>query len=674
MAKLKYFYASSRFKFLGLAFFIIFLGGCDADIFYKKITSIFNKGEEGVVYDAIAVWQNKEEGGNWEIAYSLYSQKDNRWFYLQDSQVYYERQANWIAKVPGDDQDPDIDTNGKQALAVWSNSGGDGNQGADIYFSFWNGGSWQAPARLFSLPGDDLDPTVYWQDNDSAMVVWVNRQGDNRALYFSEYNQGNWTNPSKISLPGKAEALAAPELGYFTTPQSRYLLVFTATINGKSQAYLGAYSSADGWQIEPVSGQTVSAIVDETIPSPYQNTTAMHISSRQVIVAWPAQDGSIWYARADSANRTFSAQKLASGTNPYLQFGFGSFAVDTILWQQGKQIVNLTPVEPGSYQQVVSPAEPQRVRLVATYLLYYDDKAMVAVWHTDNETPSEIYFSAVEIGSQNWTTPASIDVDLFPGEDRNPAIAPLHIRWANDKFTEVQEMGAVDDDEWCGDKILQAGEDCEIGIACKDKSKQCDFDLLVKNFGPIGVLFGECECIPPDDLPPQGDDEGDNSDGDDWWPGGKEEEISDSLGGAACGFNQVKIVDDTEDDSLLKFLPETSPANGEVRLGDSDTPFSGVFQEEFTTRMRLFPLSDPPHPLYLVKLKVTRSDGDLIESWPEIKEIEMRGFQELDNGGLFQLCVGKFKRGEKPEEGGFIPAPAPAGSGAGSMVPELPAN
>ncbi len=667
MVKFKFFYTSGRLKFLGLAFFIIFLGGCDADFFYKKVTSIFSKGEKGVVYDAIAVWQNKWEG-NWEIAYSLYSQQKKGWFYLQNPQIYYEGQANLIAKVKGDDQDPDIDSNGKQALAVWSNSGGDGNDGADIYFSFWDGGSWQTPTRLFALPGDDLDPTVYWQDSKNAMVVWVNRQGSERSLYFSEYNQGNWTKPEKINLPGSAEELAAPELGYFTVPNSRYLLVFTATINGKSEAYLGAYSSAQGWQVMPVAGQTVPAVVDETIPSPYQTTSAMHVSSRQVIVAWPGQDGNIWYASVDLANQAFSAQKLTAGTNPYLQFGFGSFTADTILWQQGKQILNLTPVKPGSYQQVVSPSEPQRVRLAATYLLYYDDKAMVAVWHTDNEGPSEIYFSAVELGSQNWTAPAPIDTDLFPGEDRNPAIAPLHLKLEGNKFIEVQEKG-IADDEWCGDKILQAGEDCEIGIPCKNKSEQCDFDLLVKHLGPIGTLFGECECIPPDDFPPRGGEE----DGDDWWPGGEEKEVSDSLGGAACGFNQVKIVEDTEDNLLLKFLPETSPANGEIRLGD-ETPFSGAFNNEFTTRMYLFPLSDPPHPLYLVKLNINRGEGDMIDKWPEIKEIEMRGFQELSGGGLFQLCVGKFKRGEKPVEGGFVPAPASADSGAGALVPELPAN
>ncbi len=657
---LSFLHKNSRFKFLSLALFVLFLGGCDDDFFYKKITSIFTKEEEGIVYDAIAVWQNKWDG-NWEIAYSLYSQQKKGWFYLENPQIYYEGQANLIAKVKGDDQDPDIDSNGRQALAVWSNSGGDGNDGADIYFSFWDGGSWQTPARLFTLPGDDLDPTVYWQDSKNAMVVWVNRQGSERSLYFSEYNQGNWTKPEKINLPGRAEALAAPELGYFTVPNSRYLLVFTATINGKSEAYLGAYSSVQGWQVMPVAGQTVPAVVDETIPSPYQNSGVMHVASRSAIVAWPGQDGNIWYASVDWANQTFSAKILTAGVNPYLQFGFGSFTADTILWQQGNQILNLTPVKPGSYQQVVSPSEPQRVRLAATYLLYYDDKAMVAVWHTDNESPSEIYFSTVEIGSQNWTTPAPIDMDLFPGEDRNPAIAPLHIRLAGNEFTEVQEKGLVGGggDEWCGDMVLQAGEECEIAIPCKDPGKICDFSLFVKKFGLPGIFMGDCECIPLGDLPPGGDDDGGFSGGDFWPRGGEEDGKQDevvSLGGAACGFNQVEVLEDTKDNLRLKFLPDTNPTNGEVRFDP---------QGDLSRRMYLFPLSEPPHPLYLVKLSVFR------DNQANIKEIEMKGYQELESGGLFRLCIGNFVKGQAPIEGGFVPAPASADSGVGALVPEL---
>jgi len=664
MSKSKLPYAGSHLKFLALAFFVIFLTGCDADLFYKKVTSVFTKEKNDIVYDAIAVWQNKGQG-DWEIAYSLYSQKSGNWFYLQNSQIYYQGQANLIAKVAGDDQDPDIDSNGRQALAVWSNSGGEGNDGADIYYSFWLGNSWQSPTRLFALPGDDLDPTVYWQDSDNALVVWVNRQAAEKVLYFSEYQQGNWSQPAKIALPGRVEAIAAPQLGYLTVPQSRYLLVFTATVNGQSKAYLGIYSRQQGWQVSAVDGQTVAAVVDESIPSPYQSSVAMHIASRQAIVAWPAQDGNLWYAAVDLANQSFTAQKLAAGVNPYLQFGFGDFTADTILWQQADKIINLTPVKPGGYQQVVSSSEPQQTRLAASYLLYYDDRAMVAVWHTDQENPSEIYFSTVDLASQNWSSPSPIDQDLFPGEDRNPAITPLHVRLDGDKLKEVQEKG-IAEDEWCGDKILQAGEECEIGIACKDKSKECDFDVLARHLGPVGVFFGECECIPPEDFPPQG---GDQDSGDDDWDWGDIDQSDNSLGGAACGFNKVLVLEDNDSKLSLKFLPDTNPSNGTISFGQQ-TPMQIVFQKEFSTEMRLFPLSDPPHPTHLVKLKISRGQGDMIKKWPAVQAVEMRGYQQMENGGLFQLCVGTFEKGTAPVEGGFVPAPAAAGSD--QQVPELP--
>jgi len=649
-----YFFKTNKVLFL-LAFPLI-LTGCKSSNFFdnlsfKKLISQKDKSV-AVFYDAIAVWQNNGEG-NWDIAYSIYRQNGDNWFHQTDRDIYYEGDANLIAKLPGDDNDPDIASTKHSALAVWSNTGVSGNQGADIFFSKWNGESlvggetgWDKPVRLFALPGDDLDPTVYMQDSDNAMVVWINKNGDSRALYYSQYIKGAWSDPEQIIF-GPAVAIATPELGYITLPGSRYLLVFTARVNGAGAAYLGTYDRVNEWEITKLEGQNIEAVVDESIPANYRTSASMHVESHKVAVSWMGEDGNIWYMKASPADKTFNAVVGENGSNPVvLHDPGGSSGTDTILFSVLGTLLNITPIG-GSNRQTVSSGEPSVVRSDATYLWEQGSRSAVAVWATDQESPSEIYFSAVDRKTQQWTPPDRIDKKVFPGEDKNPAITPILVR-ITEENTIIEEEELALTTGYCGDKILdkRGGEECEIGIDCKKKNEVCDWDYYTVNYGKLGAaFFSDCECgVFVDDNPDLSKAPVDKAK-----PRPKNEEDL-TYGGASCGFNSVVLKSEPGGSSVkLQLLPKTDPANGVIE-------FTGAYPSYQRDGITLFPLSDPPQPKYFVNVDFSTNDD----------VITLTGVDLATN---FQLCIGTFTKGTPPESGGFTPAPA---SAIDSLVPSLP--
>jgi len=398
-------------------------------------------------YDAIAVWQNNGEG-NWDIAYSIYKQNDNKWIHQVDKNIYYEGDANLIAKLPGNDNDPDIASTRSKAIAVWSNTGMEGNKGADIVVSKWDSNGWSKPARLFAMQGDDVDPTVYMQDAQHALVVWVNKSGGNRTLYYSEYTNGSWSNPKNISF-NNASKIATPELGYITVSSSRYLLVFTARVAGSSSAYMGSYDRVNGWNITKIKSGA-QAMTDESIPAKYRTSVAMQIDSRNVAMSWSGQDGNIWYIKASvkDADLNVDAQNAGVGVNSDLMYNpKGKKDADTILFSSGGELVNITPVG-GGLKQIVSLGEPSAVRADAAYLWEQGKRSAVSVWATKKEGDSEIYFSAVNRKSKKWTSPKRIDSNVFAGEDANPAITPIIIQLTkeNTVIEDKIETGFIYDD------------------------------------------------------------------------------------------------------------------------------------------------------------------------------------------------------------------------------------
>ncbi len=588
-------------------------------------------------YDAIAVWQNNSEG-NWDIAYSIY-QRNGGWMHLPDRDMYYEGNANLIAKLPGDDIDPDISSSRHTAIAVWSNNS-DGDY--DIYYSFWGIAGWQNPVKLFDFEGDDVDPTVYVQDPDNILVVWVNRLGEEKALYYSRYSKGNWSGPQKVTLT-RFDAVAAPELGYITVPSSKYLLVFTAKSGEKGRVYIGVYNPVQGWSVEEVS-TPVDPVVDEALPSRHQTSASMQTASGQVTVSWNGSDGKTWYAKIDPTQKVPLAQSGDMGRNPVVAYPVSGS--DTLLFWQGGSVKNVTPVW-GNNLQIVSKNEPDTPRIDAAYFIDAND-SMITVWDTRDEGGGEIYFSVVDAQSQTWKEPQRIDANRFPGDDRNPAVAPILIQWSEENVVSREQVVG---DVYCGDSVLQKslGEECEVGIACKKKTQQCDWDIISNALGPgFAALFADCGCenVIEDEVkvPPKK---------------GKNVGQTVVFGGFSCGFNKLEINRLNNEEVQVKMSPpaKDTPKEGLVFSKTAPYEYSVVSQ---TGTVAIFPGADAENqPQAAVFLKFVPSD-DLNEA----QKIVLKGIQP--DG--FQLCVGEFERGGKPLEGGLVPAPA---EGADLMVPEL---
>ena len=613
------------------------------------IRTIIIKNNVSDQYDAIAVWQNNGEG-NWDIAYSIYKQNNNKWFHQVDKDIYYEGDANLIAKLPGDDNDPDIASSRSKAIAVWSNTGLEGNKGADIVVSKWDSNGWSKPVRLFEIVGDDVDPTIYMQDSGHALAVWVNKNGANRTLYYSEYVNDLWSDPVKIPFDG-ANKIASPELGYITVENSRYLLVFTAQVYGEDSAYLGTYDRVNGWNISKISDGNIGAITDETIPAKYRTSVDMQVDSHDVAISWNGKDGNIWYVKASPSNLNFDAQNAGKGINPVIIYDpKGSNDADSILFftSDTKELVNITPIG-GSLRQVVSSNEITPTRADATYLRQQGNRSAVSVWETKKENKSEIYFSTVDKKSQKWTAPDRIDQKKFIGKDMNPSIASIIIQFNKESVVIKDDTKNIYKDTFCGNKILEKkfGEECEIGIACGNKDETCDWDYYTKKFGKKWAnILSDCECLtPPDVIKPKT-----------LTPGNSKKKQSNKkseviYGGASCGFDSVIIKSSINTEKVsLQFLPDTNPSNGIV-------VFNGAYPKYQSESFALFPLSSPPNDKYFVMANFSNNDN----------VITMIG---IDATTGFQLCTGIFTKGAPPEGGGFVPASA----GGDINVPSLPAN
>ena len=578
-------------------------------------------------YDAIAVWQNNSEG-NWDIAYAIYRQSSDSWFAHPDRDIFYDGTANLIAKVPGDDEDPDIASVKSQAMAVWSNRGGEGNRGSDIYVARWTG-VWDTPVRLFDLPGDDTDPTVSMEAPDRAMAVWVNNHAGARSLYYSIYSAGLWTNPERIPVPGYMSRIAAPELGYITLPFSRYLLTFEAVVGGVAQTYMAQYDRSRGWLVEKISGGAAPRAL-EGAPAKSRTASSMHVPTRNAAVAWGGNDGNVWVGKASPADESMKTENAGEGENPAVIYE--KEGVETVIYARGDVLLSKTPVS-GNELQITS-GEKSPVRPDAAALIEPRSRSSVVVWRSSQEGEGEIYFSSADTKTGGWTAPRRIDVKGFAGDDVNPAVSPILVR-----IPETGEVIVQDEypylEDFCGDGVVQkaAGEECEIGVPCK--TGECDWDYYTRKAGPFwALMFAVCECLlPPDQVKPEPEQ-----------PKKKKKSKEEVwYGGAACGFDGMKIASKNDEEMTVVFTPPSLTGDTYRFANNGDGTWSVVSQ---TGTMKAFPYAataaDQPEIIAILTPK-----GDTIT---------MRGLQP---GIGLQLCIGDFVKGAPVHsDGNLMPAPA----------------
>lgn len=85
------------------------------------------------------------------------------------------------------------------AIIVWPQDVGGIYQ---IFRSEFRNGTWLDPINIasgFSPPGTNAhSPKVVLNDNDEALVVWIQSDGSKDQVFLSEFREGSWTDPSTL--------------------------------------------------------------------------------------------------------------------------------------------------------------------------------------------------------------------------------------------------------------------------------------------------------------------------------------------------------------------------------------------------------------------------------------------------------------------------------------------
>lgn len=589
-----------------------------------------------VLYDAIAVWQN-DLNGDWDIYYSLWNYDRRQWLNFENMQS-----SAIIKRLPGKDLDPDIASIinpnpalRSKAISVWSHeTAGD----YDIYYSVFLTGEgsrrWGEPEPIAVLDGDDLDPTIAMKNSEEALVVWVNDRNGLRELYYSIYSNGVWSQPNRVydGLEGvvMAKEASLPQLT-FNPKGGFYVLGFTGKVEegkmGKlwetSKAFAGTYSEK-GWFVEVILNQPEKAVFNSGNPTDERIGAASNVAGESTIV-WPTENGELYYAivntEMDESNVP-EAYSYAEGKMP--DVGYDSSNFPTSLYTHNDKIETLFGISrPEPEKRLLKPLDTKEEDNRNALTFVRDRSTGLSVWWSNTDTPSEIYYSFTD---NNWEMPRRLEPNMLRGRDRNPEVTPL--TEVITKEVEEEEGGIVVVEGFCPDGVLDPGEECEIGIPCANPDDVCDIFAVLPPF--------DCKCLPPGDITPE--------------PGGPqpptpepqppeiEEEAEAIYGGAACGFNEVRLrgfLGPEYEGVHLRFLPDTTPSNGLVA-------FSGPYAA-YEANMRLFPLSEPPHPEYNVY--VNFKENDTI--------IEMMG---VDDATGFIVCTGTFEKGKAPGSLEMIPA------------------
>ena len=603
------------------------------------------------VYGAISVWQNQSEGA-WKIYYSIYNDNNKEWNtkLLNPSGSSSSRV---LSNMQGNSYDPDISSSKTRAIAVWSNT----VQGeSDIYWRMWEKDEWLKEDKLSDLSGYDRDPTVYMKGKNYALVVWINKSQGTTSLYYSNFTDGVWSAPKKIDF--QAEEFFSPELiDLDDEPDNlRYALIFNAKTQQGVNTYLASYYySQDKWYVEKASysGSSLSQSGDFSY-----FRLGGNVSKDKVILAWEQDDKNIWYLTGSSFDSTFNAEKMVEGSNP-------AVVGDSVIFSTQNSLLE----KQGDKQQVISEQEPDFSRPDATAL--YNGNVL-AVWHSKKDAPSEMYYSIKDAEKNRWSKPGRIEPDMLSGEDLNPSVTPVLIDLKNPEDDYIVDITGYEEED-CGDNILQAGEECEIRIPCKNKNQICGwqkpkflfFDLCecYSNPGGPGTGGGDGTSGGDDNGGSQGEDDGDGG-GIDIPPSPKKEPEKDkgsegegvSFGGFACGFNKLIVYpEDDLGDRKVYLYPESKTKNPVTFSKNQENVYSSVSDDG---TIYVFPEAagggQPKAAVFL-----TFKDGG--------NRIEMRGVDVAGGLGL-DLCTGDFVKGAKPIEGGLMPAPAPADN---LSVPEL---
>ncbi|MBD3397798.1 hypothetical protein GF412_01520 [Candidatus Micrarchaeota archaeon] len=410
---------------------------------------------------AIAVWQQKDDG-DWEIRYSLWNDNTKAWYTPAGPAT------DLIASVQGDDHDPYIDSDGEDtAVSVWSHESGGS---ADIYYSVWNSNAWTAPQPVATPEGYDSDPAVAMGQDGTAVSAWVHKGPDGTTmLYYSAYDGSSWSSPAPVSREHTKVSL--PELSYASTI-GVYFLTWTESTDAGTRVFASGYSSGTWAPPVEIPGQTKNAVFDINVPTDQRMGLGTANKKREAIAVWPTTNGEL-YSSTWTPSGWSNAVLYGAEEMPDAEYEYGGVPYSVFI--NGRELHwSIDLYSTGGVNPVPGTGEDYRPAIT-----FIGDRVTgLALFWTTKTLPSEIYY--VRWDGAAWEPVRPIDAATVPGEDRNPDISPL--------MKVQQEWDYYFD--WCGDGVIQwpniwgQFEECEVGVPCPNPNDWCnDQCLCIPDYG-----------------------------------------------------------------------------------------------------------------------------------------------------------------------------------------------
>jgi hypothetical protein len=393
--------------------------------------------------EAIAVWQERRAGGDWNIGYGVVGRDEPdapasglRW-----------QTTGTVASRAGDDENPAVALRPgtTDAIAVW--------QHGDIQWSRFTDDGWTPPSPVVAIDGEDVDPAIAIDDDGTALAVWVHRDGAAASLWSARWDGASWT--TAAALPGPFVRPSIPEIAY--TGAHAALVAFSDVAAGVHRAHTarwdgGAWSvsepvplAADQQLLMPEHGWgdydvpqgaftrlSVVAEADGAAQVLWGSPVTEDITTRYDAVGVMGErrnsDGS-WSALRNDRGRPFVGTGICHSPAAAMT---GSHDVVGLYTSEGsfehsRSVRGIWGDEATSYdtsyddvRAAVAPVAG-RVVAVATGLPHFGEdppRPSVITWSLGTLRPQ----SPTTAAGVTWSTPHALDID---GEARYPAVASV---------------------------------------------------------------------------------------------------------------------------------------------------------------------------------------------------------------------------------------------------------
>ena len=408
---------------------VVFIGDKDGNIY------AFGGQPQGI--DAIAVWQNKkEEGGDWDIMYSIWDKNTSSWWTTSGVP------AAKIATLKGYDQDPNIafNRNNNHSIAVWAHNASEQSGfvfGYDIWFSQWVDPAriwaWTSPDAVASIQNNDYDPAIAFDSNGWAIAIWVHEYGNGtREIFYSLWNGTGWIGPAGLLGPSNFGRSALPEITFTTTNTSGGTTPHEAVAIWTDADRIMLYSVWNGsdWSLPariPGSYSAPNVSGPLSVPAIYRNgISADHLGNATAVWATDDITGSIYYAiwNGNESRWVVNATSLdpqgARGIMPAIAYNQQNNATLTY----ANNTMDIWHVERvgGIWQPAAFAADSGSPIDKRPAIAYLSNRKALTVWWSQNITPSEVYYAQWNGISWSSATPIKIDAE----QDINPAIATIY--------------------------------------------------------------------------------------------------------------------------------------------------------------------------------------------------------------------------------------------------------